>query len=224
MALGGLDDGSFMTVLDMLKNALQQPEKAAGDPSEFAAIREAAYKDLFRGNPTRVLSHEKFGKPQMGGRVDVRLYEVEMGGNIGEFQVAVTSGMSDYAMKLPKGRGVIRREMIQYFREPRPQDLARLHDMAWLPLAQRYVLDYFHTVGPHPVEMPGSIFLPSLVEDHTEFAMKLAGDEVKLLWHVPLMQRELDYSLEHGTNALLGKMEECKLPWIFDAKTRVPMV
>lgn len=212
-----------MAILDMLKNALQQPERPVGDPAELAKARASAYDELFQGRPVRVLSHELFSKPKMGGRVDVMLYKLEFRVS-GQFQVAVTSGMSDYAMKSGKGRGTIRRELIQYFREPRPQDLARLHDMAWLPLAQRYELDYFHTAGPHPVEMPGSIFLPSLVQNHAEFEMKLDRDEVKLLWHVPLTQSELDYKLQHGTDALLGKMQECQFPWIFDAKTRVPMV
>jgi hypothetical protein len=207
----------------MLKNALQQPERPAGDPAEFAKLRAIAYDELFQGPALRVMSHELFSKPKMGGRVDVMLYKLEFR-STGEFQVAVTSGLSDYAMKLPKGAGVLRRELIQYFRDPRPQDLARLHDMAWLPLAQRYSLDYFHTVGPHPVEWPGSIFLPSLVQNHAKFEMKLGGDEVKLLWHVPLTQSELDYKLQHGADALLGKLEECQLPWIFDPQTRVPMV
>lgn len=214
-----------MALLDLLKNVLQQPERPAGDPVLFAKIRDEEYRKLFNGNPVRVIPHGTFGKPGFGGRIDVRLYDVTFPDGIGDVQIAVTSGLSDYAMKLPgPNTGFVRRELIQYFRECRARDIARLHDMAWLPIVGHYCLDFFHTTGPHPIELPGSMFLAPLVKAHRDFTMMLAGDETQFLWHVPLTHKELDYKAEHGADALVQLLEENELPWIFEAGKRFSLV
>ncbi len=214
-----------MTVLDRFRNAIQRPEGPAGNPAEFSKLREAEFKRLFLGDPVRVIPHEVFGKPpNMGGHIDVRIYQVDFARSVGQVEVVVTSGMSDYRMAKSRKGAACRRELVQYFREARTQDLARLHDMAWLPLASRFCLDFFETIGPHPVEYPGSLFIPSLVKPHADFKMTLGGDEMQLLWHVPLLQTELDLKLKHGVDPLLKLMEEKQLPWIFDAGSRTAMI
>lgn len=211
-----------MGLLGLLLNVLQKPVRPAGDPLEFARLRESAYRELFGSEPIEVVPHEAFQKPMIGGRVDVRIYELPYERNVGQVQVAVTSGMSDYRMTrdgIPR-----RREVVQYFREYRLEDVVRLHDMAWLPLAMGFCLDAFETVGPHPSEWPGALFLPSLVKEHADFSLTLNGEEMKMLWLVPLLGPELDFKLENGTDALLQRMQERELPWIFDAANRPALV
>ena len=212
-----------MSLLDRLKNALQRPERPSGDPEEFARLRELAYAELFGGQPVHVMKHDEFQKPPMGGRVDVRLYEFKHGQASEDVRVAITSGMSDYRMSA-RGQAPVRREIFPYFRECRLEDMVRLHDMAWLPLAQGFCLDFFESIGPHPSKWPGSLFLRSLVEPHAEFKLTLNGDEMRLLWHIPLSETELEFKIKNGVNALLGRMQERQLPWIFDENNRPSLV
>ena len=212
-----------MGLLDILKNALQKPARPSGDPEEFAGLRERAYQDLFCGLPVQVMKHDEFLKPPFGGRIDVHLYELPHDPSIGQVHVAITSGMSDYRMSA-RGQSPVRREIFQYFRECQPLDMVRLHDMAWLPIAQGFCLDFFETLGPHPSKWPGALFVPSVVRPHAEFQLKLNGDEMRLLWHIPLSEAELDFKLQNGVDALLKRMTERDLPWIFDESNRPALV
>ena len=183
---------------------------------EFARLREAAYRELFEGDAVRVHPHELFQKPRFGGRIEVRVYELPYDQQTGQVYVAVTSGLSDYHMVQPQGGSPYRREVIQYFRECRAEDIGRLHDVAWVPLAGGFSVDFLHTAGPMPGEWPGSLFLHPLVTEHAEWKLPLHGEEMQLLWHVPLRQAELDFKLKNGVDALLERMQEIQLPWIFD--------
>ena len=219
-----------MGLLDSFRNALQKPALPAGDPLQLAARRAAAYRKLFVGEPIRVLPHDQFQKPAFGGRLDVHLYEMAYERETGQVQVAVTSGMSDYLMldNSTADGPPRRRELIQYFRDCKMLDLVRLHDMAWVPLAQGFALDFFHTVGSYPSfnsAWPNALFLPSLVKPHAEFELDLGeGEPMQLLWHVPLSEAELNYKAANGVNALLQRMGEVKLPWIFDENNRPALV
>ena len=214
-----------MRLLDRLRNAFERPGRPAGDPELFASLRARAYRQLFGSEPLHLLPHDMFQKPPFGGRIDVLVYELPYEPKDGQVQVAVTSGMSDYRMVREDDGTPCRREIIQYFRECNGSDAARLHDMAWLPIASRFCLDFFETAGPHPSETwPNSLFLPSLVNPHAEFALDLGGDEMKLLWHIPLSQAELEFKFAHGLDALVGRMGALELPWIFDEHTRVTLV
>jgi hypothetical protein len=207
-----------MRLLDGIRNALQPPAHPAGNPAEFAKLREVAYGKLFDSDPVRVFPHDLFQMPRCGGKIEVRIYDLPYERKVGQVQVAITSGMSDYRM------GETRREVIQYFRECRVEDIARLHGVAWVPLASGFSLDFFDTAGPIPSEWPASLFLPSLVKEHAGFKLMLDDDELRLLWHVPLRQEELDFKLRNGVNALLKRMQEVQLPWIFDANNRPSLV
>ena len=199
------------------------------NPHQLAARRVEAYRRLFGSEPIQVLTHDQFQKPAFGGRLDVHLYEMAYERETGQVQVAVTSGMSDYLMTDNNSDAPPRRrELIQYFRDCKMLDLVRLHDMAWVPLAQGFALDFFHTVGSYPSfnsAWPNALFLPSLVQPHAEFELDLGGGEpMQLLWHVPLSQAELDYKTANGVNALLKRMGEVKLPWIFDENNRPALI
>jgi hypothetical protein len=224
---GASDHALYMRLLDRLRNFFEKPIPPSGDPAEFAARRSEAYRVLFEGAPARVLPHDVFEKPPFGGRVDVHIYDLPYRREYGQVQLAVTSGMSDYRM-LHRGDGTPRRrEIIQYFRECTADHISRLHDAAWLPLAQGFCLDFFETMGSHPRfehSWPNSLFIPSLVQPHAEFKLDLGGDETQLLWHVPLSEAELEFKTAHGLDALLERMEERELPWVFDEATRIDVV
>jgi hypothetical protein len=211
-------------LFDRIRKAAQQTAspQPAGDPIECARLREAAYRELFEGDPIRVLSHEAFGKPDGGGRIEVRVYELEVEGETERVQVAVTSGLSDYRMGQVED-GVARhyrREVIQYFGCCGAEELNRMHGVAWVALASGFALDFFQTVSPLPGEWSGSLFLPSLVTSHAEWTLPIEGEQVQLLWQVPLRQAELDLARERGVDAVLDRMEAVGLPWIFDAGNR----
>ncbi len=206
---------------------MQRPAQPSGDPSEFGQRRANAYRELFGGGPIRIIPHDLFEKPPFGGRVDVHVYGFRHEGADEQIQVAVTSGMSDYRMIHAGDRLPRRRELVQYFRQCRSADAVRLHDLAWLPIAQRFCLDFFETVGPHPAyekSWPNALFIPSLVQLHAAFKLDLGGDEMRFLWHVPLSQGELDFKMVNGLDALLGRMQERELPWVFEESTRVALV
>jgi Suppressor of fused protein (SUFU) len=216
-----------MRILDRLKNAFEKPVAPAGDPEQFAALRANAYRELFGGDPLRLLPHDLFDKPPFGGRIDVYVYELPYEREDGQVQVAITSGMSDYRMTSEADGSPCRREIIQYFRECKGVDVARLHDLAWLPLAAKFCLDFFETAGPHPAyedTWPHSLLLQPMVRDHAEFQLDLGGDAMQLLWHVPLSQAELEFKLKYGLDPLLERMGERGLPWVFDENTRVALV
>lgn len=218
-----------MGLLDRLRNALQKPARPAGNPQLLAGLRAEAYRQLFGADPTRVAPHDVFQKPPFGGRVDILIYELPYERERGQVQVAVTSGLSDYLMvdRSAPEEPPRRRELIQYFRECRTGDIVRLHDMAWLPLAQGFCLDFFHTVGAHPgmqTAWPNAVFLPSLVQPHAKFKLHLDGEEMQFLWHVPLSEAELAFKTTEGLDALLDKMEAAELPWIFDENNRPSLV
>ena len=202
----------------------QPPRQPAGNPVELAEIRELAYEGLFLGAVREIFPHDLFEKPRSGGRIEVRVYELQCEAEFGSVQVAVTSGMSDYRMMPPDGGRPYRREVIQYLRDSRIADIARLHGVAWLPLASHFPLDYFQTVEPLPGEFPASLFIPSLVTAHADFKLHLNGDETRLLWHIPLRPEEIAYKLKYGVDALLARMKSAKLPWIFEAFDRPPVL
>jgi len=214
-----------MSLLDRLRNALEKPARPTGDPVRFAALRTVAYRELFGTDPIRVIPHDAFEKPPFGGRIDVHVYELPYQREDGEVQVAITSGMSDYRMIHAADGAPRRREIVQYFRECQAADVVRLHDMAWLPLASRFCVDFFETAGPHPSSTwPNSLFVPPLVRPHAEFTLDLDGDEMQLLWHIPLSQAELEFKEKNGLDALFVRMEERELPWVFDQSSRVSLV
>lgn len=69
-----------------------------------------------------------------------------------------------------------------------------------------------------------ALFLDPIIRSHREFAFDLEGDEVRLLWHVPISDAELEYKRTHGADALIDRMSEVKLPWVFDEADRPPLV
>ena len=210
-----------MTLLDLVRNALDRPAQPAGDPAAFARLRDEAYALLFGDHPERIIPHEAFQRPaNMGGRIDVHVYDALVADE--RVQIVVTSGLSDYAMRDEEGRAV-RREVVQYFRQATEPDIEQLHYYAWTPLAARFCVDVCHTAAAEGGG-PGALFLSPLVSEHREFSLELAGDRMELLWLVPLSAAEMEFKVRHGVEALLERMDERKLPWIYEAASRPALV
>ena len=122
-----------------------------------------------------------------------------------------------------------RRELIQYFPKCTEGHARRLHDMAWLPLFDGFYLDSHHSIAwEHPAisgtPWKNAFFLQPLIRSHREFVFDLEGDSVSFLWHIPISDEERAYKQEHGTDALIDRLEAVELPWVFDENDRPSLI
>jgi hypothetical protein len=198
---------------------------------EFTVIRAQAYGALFEVKPFSFFSaYQLQGKDDGGHLIDVFVYPLEIEGEERPIYAAVTNGMSDQRMtegddpQQPR-----RRELIQYLRECTPGHAKRLRDMAWLPLYDRFLLDTHHSVAWEWPAVEGTpwkntFFLLPMVNSHRDFSIEIERDPVSFLWHVPMSDQERAFKQQHGTDALLDRMQEVGLPWIFDEATRPSLV
>ncbi|MFO0969745.1 MAG: suppressor of fused domain protein [Gemmataceae bacterium] len=187
--------------------------------------RLVAYRKLFGGKPSAVFTFADADHP-----IEVLVFDLEREGQP-PFVAAVTSGMSDQRMV---GEGEddaewSRREIIQYLPTCDEAHARRLRDMAWLPLFDGFSLDSHHTIEWPDAALPGSpwknaFFLEPLLKSHRNFRFKIADDEASFLWHIPISDEEYAYKKENGSNALLDRLEEVVLPWIFDENNRPSLV
>ena len=191
--------------------------------------RATAYALLFGGPPTSVFPpHALFKKPDERFLIDVFVYPLKT--NTGDIEVAVTNGMSDQRMVAADNPQCwSRREMIQYFPKCTEGHARRLHDMAWLPLFDGFLLDSHHSVAWEYPAVEGTpwknaFFLAPLIRPHREFVCEVEGDPVTFLWHIPISDEELAFKQEHGADALIDRMETVDLPWVFDEENRPALV
>ena len=77
---------------------------------------------------------------------------------------------------------------------------------------------------PKPI-FPGSqltavLFIQTIVSSDNNLAdqLVLEGDPVHFLWVVPITAAELEYKLEHGTDALLDLFQEVQHPFVLEEK------
>jgi hypothetical protein len=99
-----------------------------------------------------------------------------------------------------------RRELIQYFRTCDEAHARRLRDMAWAPLFDNLFIDSHHTLAwPHATiegtPWNNAFFLEPIVRQHRDFRCTVEGDQVSLLWHIPISDAEREYKINHGSNA-----------------------
>jgi hypothetical protein len=210
-------------------NSAMTPEGAKH--RSLTGIRAAAYAELFRANPIAAFpSHQLQGKDDGPFFIDVLVYALDVEGEPGSVVAAVTNGMSDQRMvEGDDAERPRRRELIQYLRACTPGHAKRLRDMAWLPLYDGFLLDSRHSVAWEWPAVEGTpwknaFFLLPLIGPHREFSVEIEGDAVSFLWHVPISDEERAFKQERGSDALLDRMDEVKLPWIFDEKNRPSLV
>jgi hypothetical protein len=165
-----------------------------------------------------------FKKPDERFVIDIFVYPQET--QCGDIEVAVTNGMSDQRMaEAAYPTGWHRRELIQYFPKCTEGHARRLHDMAWLPLFDDFYLDSHHSIAWEHAAIAGTpwknaFFLLPLIESHREFMLKVEGDKVPFLWHIPISDEERDFKRVQGAAALVDRMGAVELPWIFDESNR----
>ncbi|MEZ6043114.1 MAG: suppressor of fused domain protein [Planctomycetaceae bacterium] len=191
----------------------------------FTTIRRKAYDELFDSTPSSsFLPHVLFKKPDERFHIDVFVYTLEA--DSGEIEVAVTNGMSDQRMvDLNAPESGSRRELIQYFPKCTEGHARLLHNLAWLPLFDGFLLDTYHSVAWGETTVPGTpwnnaFFLAPLIKSHQECFCEIEGDPVSFLWHIPISDKERAYKLEHCADALIDRLEAVQLPWVFDEQNR----
>ena len=196
---------------------------------KLTVIRAIAYSGLFACQPSKAFPpHSLFKMPDENFLIDVFVYTLET--ESGDIDVAVTNGMSDQRMADPDyPHEWHRRELIQYFPKCTEGHARRLHDMAWLPLFDEFYLDSHHSIAWDAAAVAGTpwknaFFLLPLIKSHKEFEFEVEGDKVSFLWHIPISENERMFKQEHGTDALIDRMESVDLPWVFDEQNRPSLV
>jgi hypothetical protein len=198
---------------------------------ECTVIRAQAYSELFGEKPVTVFPAYKLRvEPNDPYFIDVFVYKMEMAGEGRSIYAAVTNGMSDQRMTEGDSPDQPRRrELIQYFRECGEGHAKRLRDMAWLPLYDGFLLDTHHSFAWEWPAVEGTpwknaFFLLPLPNPHREFSFEIDGDKASFLWHIPISDQEHAFKREHGAGALLDRMGQVGLPWIFEEANRPSMV
>lgn len=196
---------------------------------ELTAQRAKAYETIFGGPPTSSFSHHAMGHSLDDlYLVDVFVYTLST--ETRTLEVAVTNGLSDQRMVDSEDpQHWARRELIQYFPQCTKDHAKRLQDMALLPLMDGFLLDVWHSVGWEFPALQGTpwkngFFISPLIPSHREFVFEVEGDPVQFLWHVPISDKEREFKIKNGSNALIDRMEAVQLPWIFDEKDRPSLV
>ncbi|HTW68884.1 MAG TPA: suppressor of fused domain protein [Acetobacteraceae bacterium] len=186
--------------------------------------RARAFNALFGGKPALIYPFHTFDDGAEAALIDVFVYPLDIEEMSGRVVAAVTNGMSDHPM--PDGT---RCELVQYLRECDNDHAARLYDLAVLPHEDGFTLKPFETITlPDAVDpdtdLKIALFLPPVITPHREFSMKLDGDPMTLLWHVPITTAELKFKQAKGIDALVNRMEAVELPWVFDEADRPDLV
>lgn len=191
----------------------------------FTALRAKAYEELFGVKPSAVFpSHVLYQNRDDRFTIDVIVYSLAT--STREIEVAVTNGMSNQRMvDAERAMEHPRRELIQYFPKCTEGHARRLQEMAWLPLFDGFGLDQYHTLAWEQAAIAGTpwtdaFFLLPPHRSHREFSVEIEGDAVSFLWHIPITKEERAYKREHGSDALLDRMDAVDLPWIFDEGVR----
>jgi hypothetical protein len=194
---------------------------------ELTARRAQDFIGLFGTKPTAVFSSLQLGSDEHF-LIDVFAFPLESPS--GPVVAAVTNGLSDFRMTDTDEPGAwSRRELIQYLRQCTGGHARRLRDMAWLALFDGFLLDAHHSLAwPHAAvegtPWKNAFFLEPILRSHREFAFEVEGDRGSLLWHIPISDEERAYKREHGSNALIERMEAVQLPWVFDEGSRPPLL
>ena len=204
------------------------------DPAEakhrdLTVQRARDFITLFGGKPATVFPYCRFTtSPDDPFLIDVFVFPLET--KDGPVAAAVTNGLSDLRMVDSNDSGRwARRELVQYLRDCTEGHARRLRDMAWLPLFDNFLLDSHDSVQwEHPAVVgtpwKNAFFLEPLIKSHREFVFEVDGDRASLLWHIPISDEERAYKREHGSDALLDRMDAVGLPWVFDEENRPPLV
>jgi hypothetical protein len=135
----------------------------------------------------------------------------------------VTSGMSDASMPLHEGVSEASRlELFTYADDVNENIVRRLRQDAMFPFAERTWLGHGDTINWMAPLLPGSeltadLFIYSIVAEHRRLPFRVQGDDVDLLWCVPITDAELRFKKARGIDALLQVLDEEAHPLRLDA-------
>lgn len=192
--------------------------------------RVAAYELIFAAKPTAAFPCSTLSSNPKHGCVciDVFVYTLHVKGE--HVYVLVTNGMSDQRLSDGETTPVPQRfELVQYVRNISLENAVRLFEMAWLPHFDKFVpgvgeiIEWpFSDVAES--RWPHGFFLQPFLLEHRDCQITVEGDDVSLLWYIPISEDELSFQREEGLNTFLALLDESELPWIFDETSRISMV
>jgi Suppressor of fused protein (SUFU) len=130
-------------------------------------------------------------------------------------------------MFIPKrSKDPCRLELEMYVKEVKKYHIERLTQAAEFPFVEKSYLGHGDTIDwADPIargsDLEADLIIYSILEDHRELALTIHhGDPVQLLWCVPISSAELEYKLEHGSDALLEVFDEMKHPLVLDVRRK----
>jgi Suppressor of fused protein (SUFU) len=138
------------------------------------------------------------------------------------FWTLITGGMSNFPQpSVPDGIPP-RAEIMLYASEPESWMFNVLKGLAEMPFDEDTFLHWGHTV-PNGIPMTAKpsllanyLFIEPCMESKDFDRLVIDGDEVSILWMVPITDAELSYKLDHGANALLKLFAEHDLSQVID--------
>jgi len=202
-------------------------------PAEWMEERERFY-DRFFGKCDMVV-HEMI---PMIPHIDVYIYPPQ-GGR--DYYTLITSGMSDYEMKAPKGvpADMRRTELFMRVRDlgqleqyttSHPWQVEVLRFMAAFPIKHNTWFGPLHTVPngnpPQPLAdgsvLTTTFFMPAAFEDpaFTDGITYSNKTKASFLWVDFITTAECDFKLKNGGDALLDLFDKYKHPHVLDPYRR----
>lgn len=188
----------------------------------YTPIRTKAYEELFEGKPVCIFPYHDFTKNTSTIVIDVFVYRLIVAGHHSPVYVMATNGMSDDVMPECDAGDSKRCEIIQYVNEPNNKYYARgIYDIGWLPHHDNFCIRSKDTIAWGSAVNGISRFTNSLVLDpiwsrHKQALTTICNDDIKLLWHIPITTLEYQYKKNNGTDALLDRLDENNIGWIFN--------
>lgn len=192
--------------------------------------RDRAYAEMFGSDEYQAYPDPE---PQAGApSIEVRRYVLKA--KTGEWDIWVTSGMSDMAMRTDEG-DELRRELI-FYADTGGDFSKALRSVAQFPFEERTYLMLGHTVqifgaffmpggaealladNMGGLELPHLFLSGPIIKRHQQLPelLTIEGCAVDFLCPVPISQSELEYKKEEGTQALLDLFDEYEHSWLFD--------
>jgi len=188
-------------------------------PDDLIRVREAHYTK-FLGPLDESIAHSTDVKD-----VHIDIYSFHPN-NKRPYWTLITGGMSDLPQKIPDDAEGIssRTEIMIYVKEPQDWMLNVLKRLAEMPFDDKTYLHWYHTVPNgqpmtnEPSELTSFFFLPPYFEDFGFNTLHIGSDKVDFLWLIPITEREREYAIENGSQALEEVFEKVEMNPIVDEK------
>ena len=168
------------------------------------AIREEHYERHF-GRMSDAVAHSTDKNT-----VHVDIYQFEPS-EARPYWTLVTGGMSDLPQRIPsaaEGTLAPRTEILMYAKTPQHWMLEILKTLAEFPFRRETFLHWYHTwtkdacITHEPSSFTSCLFLPPFLEDPSLNELQVQGNRVDFLWMIPITEREQDFAVSDGSEAL----------------------